>query len=183
MIRPAVGLKSTGGFTALAWAVLPVLGAAALCAAVPQPVVLLNSTPSEPIGLYVRRTGPPQTGSIIAFRAPSTAFPYADERMSYLHRIPILKVVAAGEKDEVCTDRGELTINGHWRGSVLRQDERGERLPAWRGCRILARGEYFVFSDRVPNSFDSRYYGPIRRTSIIGVFEPLLIVNRPAGQA
>ena len=180
---PTVGLKNTAGFAPLAWAVLPVLGVAALGAAIPQPAVLWNPTPSEPIGLYVRRAGLPQTGSIIAFRAPSTAFPYADERMSYLHRVSILKAVAASEKDEVCTDRGELTINGHWRGSVLRRDGRGERLPAWRGCRILARGEYFVFSDRVPNSFDSRYYGPIRQTSIVGVFEPLLVVDRSAGPA
>ena len=180
---PTVGLKNTAGFAPLAWAVLPGLGVAALGAAIPQPAVLWNPTPSEPIGLYVRHAGAPRTGSIIAFRAPPAAFPYADGRMSYLHRVPILKAVAAGENDQVCTDRGELTINGHWRGLVLRRDGRGLRLPAWRGCRILARGEYFVFSNRVPNSFDSRYYGPINQPSIVGVFEPLLVAGRAAGPA
>ena len=180
---PNIGLRKTTCFAPLAWAVFPVLGVAALSATIPQPAVLWNPTPSEPIGLYVRRAAPPRTGSIIAFRAPSMAFPYADERMSYLRRVPILKAVAASEKDEVCTDRGELTINGRWRASVQGRDGRGVRLPAWRGCRILERGEYFVFSDRVPNSFDSRYYGPVRRTSIIGVFEPLLVFVRTAGHA
>ena len=54
---PTVGLKNTAGFAPLAWAVLPVLGVAALGAAIPQPAVLWNPTPSEPIGLYVRHAG------------------------------------------------------------------------------------------------------------------------------
>ncbi len=37
----------------------------------------------------------------------------------------------------------------------------------------MASDEYFVFSDRVPNSFDSRYFGPISRAAIIGVYRPL----------
>ncbi len=165
----------------LALAVLPVAGVAVLSVTIPQPVVLWNATPSEPVGLYVRSAAKPGPGAIIAFRTPARAFPYADARMSYLRRVPILKAVAAGEGDRVCTAGRMLTINGRRRAPVLKFDSRGAKLPAWQGCRALARGEFFVFSDRVTNSFDSRYYGPVDQSAIVGVFRPLIVAPSPVG--
>ena len=159
----------------IAWTIVPIACAAIVATCAPHPLVLWNPTPSEPMGLYIRRATPPGVGVIIAFRTPGAAFPYADQRMAYLHRIPILKTVAAVQGDMVCTDGGVLTINGRRRAAVNARDSRGAELPAWRGCRALAPGEFFVFSDRAPNSFDSRYYGPIDQHSIVGVFSPLLI--------
>ena len=52
---------------------------------------------------------------------------------------------------------------------------RARTLPVWRGCRALRRGEFFVFSNRIPNSFDSRYYGPVTQAQILGVFQPLMV--------
>ena len=157
----------------LAWAVLPCGAAAAIAAIAPQPAVLWNRSESEPTGLYIRTAASPATGRIIAFRAPASAFPYADNRMGYLRRIPILKQIAAGEGDVVCTQGGALSINGRWRAPVLSNDPRGGMLPQWRACRALVKGEFFVFSDRITNSFDSRYYGPVRTADIVGVFEPV----------
>lgn len=166
--------------TILAWAILPCGTVAAIAAIVPRPAVLWNRSESEPTGLYIRTAAPPATGRIIAFRAPAAAFPYADNRMGYLHRIPILKHIAAGEGDLVCTRAGMLSIDGRWRAPVLVHDLRGRFLPQWRGCRTLAKGEFFVFSDRIPNSFDSRYYGPVRQALVVGVFRPFLTL--PAAQ-
>ena len=81
----------------LAWAILPAAGAAGLSAGIAQPVFLWNATPSKPVGLYIRSGAAPGPGAIIAFRPPARAFPYADARMGYLRRIPILKSVAAGK--------------------------------------------------------------------------------------
>lgn len=164
-------------------AAAPIGAAATLATSLSHPLLLWNQTPSEPEGLYVRRSATPGTGAIIAFRAPAAAFPYADHRMGYLHHVPILKAVAAGENDRVCTVGGVLAINGRPRGRVLRRDSHGDRLPAWRACRVLTRGEVFVFSDHVPNSFDSRYYGPIDQASILGVFAPLLVSSDPVRPA
>ena len=157
----------------LAWAVLPCGVSAALAAIVPQPAVLWNRSASEPTGLYIRSAAAPAIGRIIAFHAPAAAFPYADGRMGYLHRVPVLKQIAAGEGDVVCTQAGALSINGRWRAPVLVHDPRGRLLPQWRGCRALLKGEFFVFSNRIPNSFDSRYYGPVTILEIVGVFEPV----------
>jgi len=159
---------------------LPAFAAAGLAVAPPQPAFLWNGTPSEPEGLYVRTGATPAPGQIIAFRTPAGAFPYADGRMDYLRRIPILKAVAAGQGDRVCTRDGVLSINGAPRGAILARDARGARLPVWRGCRVLTRGEFFVFSDRIPNSFDSRYYGPVTQALILGVFQPLMVSDTGA---
>lgn len=140
-----------------------------------RPLLLWNRTASEAEGLYVRGAGSVSVGALIAFPTPSAAFPYADDRMSYLRRVPILKHVAAVSGDLVCTTNSKLEINGRVRAPILRHDRRGAVLPRWEGCRRLGDSEVFVFSDRIPNSFDSRYFGLVNRAEIVGVFRPLAI--------
>lgn len=76
----------------------------------------------------------------------------------------------------VCTEGGELVINGRPLASIKTVDPHGVRLPRWNGCRRLQPGEAFAFSARVPTSFDSRYYGPIAVASA-QVYRPLVTVN------
>jgi conjugative transfer signal peptidase TraF len=166
-----------------AWAVVPCGACAALAVVIPQPSILWNRTASEPTGLYIRSSSRPAVGQLIAFRVPAAAFPYADARMSYLRRVTILKQIAAGEGDIVCTAAGVLSINGRSRAPVLESDPRGRPLPQWRGCRALRKDEFFVFSDRIPNSFDSRYYGPVKRAQIVGVFEPVATSPNQPGES
>lgn len=164
-------------WTPLAWALAAgaaLIGGLSLATAGgARPLLLWNRTASEPEGLYVRGAEPVSVGALIAFPAPSAAFPYADGHMGYLRRVPILKHVAAVSGDQVCTAHDRLAINGRVRAPILRQDRHGAALPRWDGCRRLRDGEVFVFSDRIPNSFDSRYFGPVNRAEIVGVFRPL----------
>jgi conjugative transfer signal peptidase TraF len=141
------------------------------------PRVLINTTTSEPPGLYVRSPMAPGPGHIVAFTAPAAAFPYADRRLSYLHRMPLLKAVAAGPGDLVCTLNGKLEIDGRARAPIAQVDRQGFTLPHWSACRRLTADELFVFSDRVPNSFDSRYFGPVHRRAVLGVYAPLAVLN------
>jgi conjugative transfer signal peptidase TraF len=134
------------------------------------PDLLLNGSPSEPPGLYLRAQGPARAGAIIAFRTPAAAFPYADRHMPYLHQRPLLKAVAAIAGDEVCTHGDTLAINGIARAAIQTRDQEGGVLPHWSGCRSLRADELFVFSARVPNSFDSRYYGPVNQRAVLGVY-------------
>ncbi len=143
-----------------------------------RPLVLWNRTASEPEGLYLRQAAPLRIGALAAFPVPASAFPYADRHMSYLRRVPVLKTVAAVSGDQVCTGDDRLVINGEVRAPILKTDRRGAVLPRWNGCRRLRDGEVFVFSDRIPNSFDSRYFGPVHQAEIVGVFRPLAL-SRP----
>jgi conjugative transfer signal peptidase TraF len=86
----------------------------------------------------------------------------------------MLKAVAAGPGDSVCTAADHLVINGRDLAPIASRDGEGRALPRWTACRQLGPDELFVFSARVPNSFDSRYFGPVSRTAVMGVFNPLL---------
>jgi conjugative transfer signal peptidase TraF len=141
------------------------------------PQILINTTPSEPPGLYMKAGTAPARGRIVAFIAPAGAFPYADRRLSYLHRVPLLKAVAAGPGDLVCTLNGRLEIEGRARAPIAQSDRQGFALPHWSACRRLTADELFVFSDRVPNSFDSRYFGPVNRRAVLGVYAPLALLS------
>ena len=172
--------------TSVALKRLPMLTAATLGALSPaivasllirSPAILWNFSPSEPIGLYTRWSARPRLGSLIAFDAPAPARPYTDLTMRYLRRTPILKAVAAEEGDWVCTSGHNLSINGKWMAPLVLRDRLGVELPQWNACRPLFPGEYFVFSNLIPNSFDSRYYGPIHSSEILGVFRPLATLS------
>ena len=133
-----------------------------------SPRFLLNVTPSEPRGLYLLSRNPVAIGAIVAIPAPAVAAAAEGGPVT-----SVLKAVAAGGGDLVCIRSGRLAINGRDRAPVLDRTAKGALLPHWSGCRRLTPGELFLFSDRVPNSFDSRYFGPVRRSEVIGVYRPL----------
>jgi len=136
--------------------------------------VLVNATASEPPGLYARATGRPiQSGSLVAFMAPPAAYPYAAQHMPFLRSTPIIKAVAAVAGDRVCTLGGVLTVNGVQLAPIRQRDSQGYELPHWIACRRLEPGELFAFSNRVPTSFDSRYYGPVAVT-LAQPYRPLI---------
>ena len=145
------------------WAILPSL--------VGQRVIVINTSPSVAPGLYVRCAGPPAVGRIVDFRIPFLARPYVRGRTGcdgddwY-----ILKPIAAGPGDRVDTTGSSLIINDHQIAPMPpSHDSAGRRLPLWREDLVLGPDEFFVFSARIPNSFDSRCYGPIHRTEISAV--------------
>ena len=53
------------------------------------------------------------------------------------------------------------------------------RLAVWQQCRPLARNELFLLSDTNPASLDSRYFGPITASEVLGVARPLLTWGTP----
>ena len=141
--------------------------------AVDAPLILYNPSPSEPVGLYRLSRAAPMPGQLIAFHVPAPGRAYAAEHLRYLMRGAILKEVAAAPDSTVCVRDGAVFIEGAKRGLVAQRDRQGAQLPQWKGCRRLAPGELFAFSNRIPNSFDSRYYGPVQARDVVGVYAPL----------
>jgi len=137
-----------------------------------RPAVLYNPSPSEPPGLYWLSTLPPAPGRVIAFHVPQKGRAYASTHLRYVMRNAILKEIAAGEGAVVCDRDGIVSIDGQVRGWVAPTDRHGVPLPHWTGCQRLQKGQYFVLSNRIPNSFDSRYYGPVSQSEVIGVYRP-----------
>lgn len=154
----------------LGWSALAVVAAslAALTAASPLKLVLLNESRSLPKGVYVRDLDQTvRRGSIVAVRQMADARAYLSG-LRMPADTPLLKRVAAVGGDAVCEEADRLLWD---RGEVkaLRMDRRGVALPRWQGCRRLRSDELLVLGD-TPTSFDSRYFGPVPRRLVSGVY-------------
>ncbi|HEX2559665.1 S26 family signal peptidase [Phenylobacterium sp.] len=156
--------------------ILPLAGGAALaCAflaasAPSAPLVLFNVTSSLPEGAWRRSSRAPAVGEVVAVRAPPQASTYL-AGLGYPAETPLLKRVIAMGEGLVCSSERFLAV-GDWTIPRRSHDRRGAPIPAWAGCRTLAPDELVVLGAS-PDSFDSRYFGPVRATEILGVYEPM----------
>src|SRR5665213_2561225 len=150
------------------WAILPTLFG--------HRVVVINTSPSVAPGLYVRCAIEPVVGRIVDFRIPDRAKQYVLTRTGQDGEDwYILKPIAAGPGDRVDTIGPSLVLNSRAIAPMPPDlDSAGRPLPVWRENRVLGPDEFFAFSARIPNSFDSRCYGPITRREIASVRRPLI---------
>ena len=155
---------------------LVALGAMAIASTRANRQIVINTSPSVQPGLYMRSSEPPHIGSIVDFRIPPAAQPYVQARSGCRgDQWYILKPILAGPGDLIDTTTHWLIINNHKIAPMPPADDgNGHALPIWHVHRALGPDEFFVFSSRIPNSFDSRCYGPIRRYQIETVRKPLL---------
>lgn len=139
------------------------------------PIILYPISPSLPEVPYVRTIDAVEVGTIVAFPVPDVARHYQRQRGRELPAdFLFMKPIGAGPGDHVCNSAGRgLTVNGVWRARTIAFDQDERALPIWKGCRRLGDQEFFVLSDHVPNSFDSRYFGPLRKAEILATFRPL----------
>ena len=134
------------------------------------PLLLYNPSQSAPLGWY--RVEPMEVisrGDLVVSNLPETASKLAIQRRYLASGIPVIKTVRALEGDMVCAVDGVLFINGTPTVRLLSADNRGRALPSpWTACRQLQPNEMLLLSDRTPDSFDGRYFGPVRESDIIG---------------
>lgn len=132
------------------------------------PVALVNESASLPRGLYLRRVGAtPGPGMVAAAVQPETARAYL-AAWAVPDDMLLIKRVAAAAGDRVCR-HGDLVTGPFGTVTAATRDRSGAALPAWSGCRILAEEEVFLLGDTT-RSFDSRYYGPVRRAALRGAY-------------
>lgn len=138
-------------------------------------LLVWNRSPSLPPGIYLRISSAPDMENLVEIEVPATARDYALRRWGSMpERIRFLKPVVAMPGDHVDASGDVLLVNGRPLGPIQTYDSTGVELPRWGESRALTDDEFFVFSDRVPQSFDSRYFGPIKRKQILAVRRPLI---------
>jgi conjugative transfer signal peptidase TraF len=149
--------------------------------AIPNRVqIVYNPSDSVPRGLY--RIGPAdslQVGSIVLVRLPAQAAVLAAQRGYLPAGIPLLKRIGAVAPQRVCVDGASVRIDDVAVAAVMGTDGRGRPLSAWPQCRRLAHGEFFLLSNTNSASFDSRYFGPIRASGVIGSAQLLWTWSTP----
>jgi conjugative transfer signal peptidase TraF len=168
--RVVVALFTGFGIAALAWPSLHTSLAR----------IVYNPSDSVPPGWY--RIDPPDSlhvGSIVLARLPAEAAELAAQRRYLPEHIPLLKRVGAMSPQQVCIDKHIVRIDGVAEAVARTVDGRGRPLSAWQQCRRLHDGELFLLSATNPASFDSRYFGPIAVSAVIGSAQPLWTWGTP----
>lgn len=148
------------------------LGCLALVAAETPAVALVNESPSLPRGLYIRHPGAEVgRGTTVAVPQPQAGRAYL-AALGMPREVALIKRVAAIGGDQVCVSDDRVWTPAGVR-DVRRRDSSGVVLPAWSGCRRLARDELFLLGDTA-GSFDSRYFGPVSRSELLGIYREVL---------
>ncbi len=138
------------------------------------PVVIYNASASAPVGFYrVLPVRAIKRGVLILVRLPQPMRELAAARGYVPATVPLVKRVAARAGDRVCVDGDEIMIDGRHAADRRRVDGKGRAMPAWSACRLLGRDEIFLLMEDVPDSFDSRYFGPVSASAVIGRLVPL----------
>ena len=169
---------SACGLAALAWASF----------VHPLPRLIYNPSDSVAVGWYRvepldhRTDSLPRSlsvGSIVLTHLPTDAAALAAQRGYLPAHVPLLKRVGAVSPQRVCIVGSSVRIDGVPVATVLPADRMGRPLPSWQQCRQLHPGELFLLSTTNPASFDSRYFGPIAASTVIGVAHPVWLETRP----
>ncbi|MDH4582801.1 S26 family signal peptidase [Pseudomonas sp. BN415] len=149
----------------------------AACATSP-PLLVYNASDSVPIGCY--RIGPASSisvGNLVLVHLPPGVMRLAVRRGYLPANVPLLKSVAARAPQQVCVQGNQVLIDGALVARQLRKDRQGRTLPAWQECRRLTGDELFLLSTNL-ESFDSRYFGPVPASTVIGRAQPLWMESR-----
>ncbi len=177
-VRIVLAGLSAVGLAALAWASF----------VQPLPRLIYNPSDSVPVGWYrveqvQHRVGslprPLSVGGIVLVRLPADVTVFAAQRGYLPAHIPLLKRVGAVAPQYVCIVAGQVRIDGVPVATALPADRLGRSLPAWRHCRPLIEDELFLLSVTNPASFDSRYFGPVSTSAVIGVARPIWSERHP----
>lgn len=137
-----------------------------------RPLLVINESASLPRGIYVRAPGATlRRGALVVTPPPAAARAYLDE-LGVDGEARLLKRLAAVPGDRVCA-REDSVVAGGRRVPVFALDRAGRPLPRWRGCRRLRPGEVFLLGE-TPQSFDSRYFGPVPVSRVVGIYRETL---------
>jgi conjugative transfer signal peptidase TraF len=146
----------------------PVIGAR------PIPVYVWNASDSAPLGLY--RLQPVDSlfvTELVAVLPPEPLATFLAEG-GYLPRgVPMLKRVLALPGQTVCRNGLTIVVDGIKLGEARDRDGRGRPLPIWQGCRVVARDDVFLMNWQSADSLDSRYFGPLPASAVIGRAVPV----------
>jgi len=166
------------------------IGLAALCAPVVAPIsardrvfVVYNPTDSVPRGWYrvgrIDGVASLHVGSTVLARLPAEVAAFASERGYLPRNVPILKRIDAIAPQLVCVREQAVHVDGAVVATTRTSDGAHRPMQAWTQCRPLTDGELFLLSRTNPASFDSRYFGPIAASAVLGIARPLWTWSAP----
>lgn len=151
----------------------------------PEIRLIWNASASVPVGLYrivpldVSESDRLDVTDLAVVMPPDDLATFLGERHYLPKGLPLLKRALALGGTEVCRVGSAIIAYDMSYGRARERDGQGRLLPVWQGCRILADGEAFFMNWDSPDSFDSRYFGPLPLTTVIGRAIPIWTADDP----
>jgi conjugative transfer signal peptidase TraF len=133
------------------------------------PHYIWNASNSVPIGLYrVQATTRLAATELVVVQPPDLLAAFLDLNGYLPIGAPMLKRVLALPGQTVCRNGLKIAVDGVDVGEGRERDGRNRPLPVWHGCRVIADGDVFVMNWQSADSLDSRYFGPLPASAVIG---------------
>lgn len=141
----------------------------------PLPRIIWNASASAPLGLYrIQPDRDPPLGALVAVAPPEPLSRWMAGRGYLGNGVPLLKHVAAKAGQRVCRMGRAVSVDTRPVAVALGHDRLGRPLPVWQGCRTLAAGELLLLNPEHPDSLDSRYFGSLSASTVLGRAVPIL---------
>ncbi|MHA7774680.1 S26 family signal peptidase [Roseibium sp. M-1] len=129
--------------------------------------LVYNGSASAPTGFYRVDQMPARRGDYVLIEPPEWLKNLIEVRRYLPPGIPLIKQIAATKGDLVCRWNNRIFINGVLAANAKTKGKNGWQLPRWQGCHQLQDHQIFVLQPH-PESFDSRYFGIVDRSRIVG---------------
>jgi type IV secretory pathway protease TraF len=133
----------------------------------PVPLLIWNASKSVPIGWYFIAKRQPMIGEIAVIKPVDWVQLYASSRGYLPQNVWLLKPIFAANPSIICRFGSHVFVNGRQVAKAKIADKMYRVLPVWKGCIALSSTQYFVLG-RHRDSFDSRYFGPVEQSQIVG---------------
>lgn len=169
--------------TRFAWVMVTYFSALATTASIfidPAKKLIWNASASVPVGLYrIVPANRLDVTDLAVVMPPDDLAGFLDERRYLPRGLPLLKRVLALSGTTVCRNGAEITAYGMPYGQARERDGQGRPLPVWQGCRTLRADEAFFMNWDAPDSFDSRYFGLLPLSTVVGRAIPVWTADDP----
>lgn len=146
--------------------------------------VIINTSSSMPIGIYIKKFSAIQRGDIVA-----VCLDAASTRLGLQQRYlkagfhcqgsrPLIKKIIAVPDDQITLTDDYLAVNHQFYFyPTFYRDSRGKALLVFPRGNYQSTKNYWLLGTLDPHSWDSRYWGPVFRENIIENLHPWLIWN------
>ncbi len=135
-----------------------------------------NASESLPKGLYSITDSLPSKGELVLVRLPEWVQFFASQRKYLPRNTPALKRIYGVRGDEVCRFGEVVYINQKIVATAKSNDYSNRKMPIWKGCKRLISDELFLLTEH-SDSFDGRYFGVVKTSSVIGMARPVWLVS------
>ena len=135
-----------------------------------------NASESLPRGLYHITDSLPSKGELVLVHLPEWVQFLADQRKYLPRNTPALKRIYGIRGDVVCRFGETVFINRKTVVIAKTRDYSNRKMPVWKGCKRLNSDELFLLTEH-SDSFDGRYFGVVKTSSVIGTARPVSLVS------